>query len=34
LTEAEVGPKAPEETDRPLISAPKAQWIPKSAAPQ
>jgi poly(beta-D-mannuronate) lyase len=34
LTEAEVGPKAPEEGDRPLISGPKAEWIPKAAGPK
>jgi poly(beta-D-mannuronate) lyase len=33
LTEVEVGPKAPDEGDRPLIWAPKAEWIPK-APPQ
>jgi hypothetical protein len=26
LSEAEVGPAAPEEPDRTLISAPKVQW--------
>ena len=27
LKEQDVGPNAPEEKDRPLISAPKVQWI-------
>src|SRR5688572_3585971 len=32
LTETDVGPGAPEEQDRPLISAPKVQWLTKSPA--
>jgi poly(beta-D-mannuronate) lyase len=31
LTEADVGPNAPAEPDRPLISAPKVQWPAKAA---
>jgi poly(beta-D-mannuronate) lyase len=33
LTEGDVGPKAPAEADRPLIGAPKVEWIAKEARP-
>ena len=34
LTEADVGPRAPAEGNRPLFSAPQAQWISKESAPR